>query len=52
MNVQTDRYTDRQTHRQMEFTDITYMWGLLRLAPIKILYNNTLLCVCAVLQMA
>ena len=31
MNVQTDRYTDRQT----EFTDIMYIWDLLRLTPIN-----------------
>ena len=29
MNVRTDRQIDRQT----EFTDTTYMWGSIRLAP-------------------
>ena len=38
MNVRTDRQRDRQidrqTDRQTKFTDTTYMWGSLKLAPI------------------
>ena len=35
MNARTDRYSDKQTDRQTEFTYTMYMLGLLRLIPIS-----------------
>ena len=35
MNVRTDRQIGRQTDRQTDRTNFTFIWGSLRLAPIK-----------------